>query len=89
MKGFFIGLAGSVLGAVFVFVVLRFLFSKRLQRWSATNEKWTALETVAVSIRSGSVRVKVLTHALDSSESQRPSVGDSDSGVFHASLGVF
>jgi len=47
MKGFFIGLAGSVLGAAFVFVVLRFLFSKRLQRWSATNDKWTALETVA------------------------------------------
>jgi len=47
MKGFFIGLAGSVLGAAFAFVVLRFLFAKRLQKWSATNDKWTALETVA------------------------------------------
>jgi len=89
MKGFFIGLAGSVLGGAFVFVVLRFLFSKRLQKWSATNDKWTALETVAVSIRSGFVRVKVFTRALGSSESQRPSVGHSDSGVFHATLGVF
>ncbi|KAF9653456.1 Golgi apparatus membrane protein TVP38 [Thelephora ganbajun] len=46
MKGFFVGLAGSVLGATAVFVVLRFLFSKRLRKWSATNNKWTALETV-------------------------------------------
>ena len=89
MKGFFIGLAGSVLGAAFVFVVLRFLFSKRLQRWSATNDKWTALETVAVSVRFCFVHVEVFTRALDSSESQRPSTGDSDSGVFHATLGVF
>jgi len=89
MKGFFIGLAGSVLGAAFVFVVLRFLFSKRLQKWAATNDKWTALETVAVSICSGSVNVGVFTRALGSPESQRPSVGDSDSGVFHATLGIF
>jgi len=46
MKGFYIGLAGSVLGAAVAFVVLRFLFSKRLQKWSATNDKWTALEAV-------------------------------------------
>jgi len=46
MKGFYLGLAGSVLGAAVAFVVLRFLFSKRLRRWSATNDKWTALETV-------------------------------------------
>lgn len=49
MKGFFIGLAGSVLGAAIAFVVLRFLFSERLRKWSATNDKWTALETVVVS----------------------------------------
>lgn len=48
MKGFFLSLAGSVLGATIAFVVLRFLFSKRLREWSATNEKWTALETVVV-----------------------------------------
>jgi len=46
MKGFYIALAGSVLGSSVTFVVLRFLFSKRLREWSATNEKWTALETV-------------------------------------------
>lgn len=49
MKGFYIALAGSVLGSSITFVVLRFLFSKRLREWSATNEKWTALETVVVS----------------------------------------
>jgi len=46
MKGFYINLAGSVLGATVVFVAVRFLFSKRLRKWSATNDKWTALETV-------------------------------------------
>ena len=49
MKGFYLGLAGSVLGAAVSFVVLRFLFAKRLRKWSATNDKWTALETVVVS----------------------------------------
>jgi len=46
MKGFYLGLAGSVLGASVSFVVLRFLFAKRLRKWSATNDNWTALETV-------------------------------------------
>lgn len=49
MKGFFIALAGTVLGAAIAFVVLRFLFSRRLRKWSATNDKWTALETVVKS----------------------------------------
>ena len=49
MKGFYLGLAGSVLGAAVSFVVLRFLFARRLRKWSATNDKWTALETVVVS----------------------------------------
>lgn len=53
MKGFFLALAGTVLGATATFVVLRFLFSKRLRRWAVTNDKWTALETVVVSVRSG------------------------------------
>jgi len=46
MKGFYLALAGSVLGSATTFVVLRFLFSKRLRKWSATSDKWTALETV-------------------------------------------
>jgi uncharacterized membrane protein YdjX (TVP38/TMEM64 family) len=50
MKGFYIALAGSILGSTIVFVVLRFLFSKRLRKWSVTNDKWTALEAVVVSV---------------------------------------
>jgi len=46
IQGFYVAMAGSVLGAAMVFVVLRFLFSKRLREWSVTNDKWTALETV-------------------------------------------
>ena len=61
MKGFYLGLAGSVLGATVSFVVLRFLFSKRLRKWSATNDKWTALETVVVSVCSGFVCGELFT----------------------------
>ncbi|KAI0082592.1 Golgi apparatus membrane protein TVP38 [Panus rudis PR-1116 ss-1] len=46
MKGFPIAAIGSVVGSALVFVVMRFLFSKRLRRWSHTNEKWQALESV-------------------------------------------
>lgn len=62
MKGFFLALAGSVVGAALAFVTLRFLFSKRLRKWSATNDKWTALETVVVSTGHGfCARVGMLT----------------------------
>lgn len=61
MKGFYLALAGSVLGAAVAFVVLRFLFSKRLREWSATNDKWTALETVVVGVNSGFGGVEVFT----------------------------
>ena len=61
IDGFPIALAGTVLGSAVVFVVLRFLFSKRLRRWSATNDKWTALETVAVSVSSCLVYVGAFT----------------------------
>ena len=56
MKGFYVGLAGSVLGSSLVFLILRFLFSKRLRKWSATNDKWTALEAVVVSTDSNLAR---------------------------------
>jgi len=59
IQGFFLSLAGTVLGAAVVFVVLRFLFAKRLRKWSVTNDKWTALETVVVSICFVSVRAEV------------------------------
>lgn len=89
MKGFFLGLAGSVIGAAISFVVLRFLFSKRLRKWSATSDKWTALETVVVSTRSGFARaLRCLRVYLVASENEGPSVGGSDSDVPHATLGV-
>ncbi|KAF6762709.1 Golgi apparatus membrane protein TVP38 [Ephemerocybe angulata] len=46
MQGFYIALAGSVIGSAVVFSVLRLLFSKRIRAWSAQNEKWQALEAV-------------------------------------------
>ncbi|THH02411.1 hypothetical protein EW026_g436 [Hermanssonia centrifuga] len=46
MQGFFLAAAGSVIGSAAAFVVLRFLFSKRLRKWSSSNEKWQALEAV-------------------------------------------
>ena len=49
MKGFPIAAGGTLFGSAFTFIVLRFLFSRRLQKWSQSNEKWQALETVIVS----------------------------------------
>ncbi|KIP12719.1 hypothetical protein PHLGIDRAFT_113319 [Phlebiopsis gigantea 11061_1 CR5-6] len=46
MKGFYIAAAGSVLGSALAFIVLRFLFGHRLKKWSRSNEKWQALESV-------------------------------------------
>ncbi|KAI0796582.1 Golgi apparatus membrane protein TVP38 [Abortiporus biennis] len=46
MRGFPIAAAGSLVGSAVAFIVLRFLFSKRLQRWSSSSEKWQALEAV-------------------------------------------
>lgn len=49
MKGFFIGAGGSLIGSALAFTVLRLLFSARLRRWSSSNEKWQALETVVAA----------------------------------------
>jgi len=49
MKGFPLAAGGSLVGSAVAFVVLRFLFSGRLRRWSASNEKWQALETVVAA----------------------------------------
>ncbi|KAJ3475058.1 hypothetical protein NLI96_g12089 [Meripilus lineatus] len=46
MKGFPIAAIGSLVGSALAFTVLRLLFSKRLQKWSASSEKWQALEAV-------------------------------------------
>lgn len=48
MKGFFIAAGGSLVGSATAFAVLRFLFSRRLRKWSSSNEKWQALEAVVV-----------------------------------------
>ena len=48
MKGFPIAAGGSLFGSAFTFIILRLLFSRRLHRWSESNEKWQALETVVV-----------------------------------------
>ena len=50
MKGFSIAAAGSLFGAAVTFIVLRLLFSRRLRKWSQSNEKWQALETVIVCL---------------------------------------
>jgi len=46
MKGFYLAAGASVFASALVFVTLRALFARRLQAWSATNEKWQALESV-------------------------------------------
>ncbi|KAF9226458.1 Golgi apparatus membrane protein TVP38 [Gyrodon lividus] len=46
MRGFIPAAISTVGGSAIVFVLLRFLFSNRLRRWTVTNEKWQALEAV-------------------------------------------
>ncbi|KAI0321817.1 Golgi apparatus membrane protein TVP38 [Amylostereum chailletii] len=46
IKGFAIAGPASLFASAFVFLVLRYFFSKRLHRWSSTSEKWQALENV-------------------------------------------
>ncbi|KAH9843895.1 Golgi apparatus membrane protein TVP38 [Rhodofomes roseus] len=46
LKGFPLAAGGSLLGSALCFTVLRFLFSRKLHQWSASNEKWQALEIV-------------------------------------------
>ncbi|KAF5369999.1 hypothetical protein D9758_001142 [Tetrapyrgos nigripes] len=49
MKGFAIASTASIFGSALVFVMLRFLFTRRLRHWSSQNEKWQALEAVVAS----------------------------------------
>ncbi|KIJ20164.1 hypothetical protein PAXINDRAFT_107973 [Paxillus involutus ATCC 200175] len=46
MQGFIPAAISTIGGSIVVFVVLRFLFSNRLRKWAATNEKWQVLEAV-------------------------------------------
>lgn len=55
MRGLPLAACGTLLGASLCFIVLRFLFSHRLHEWSASNEKWQALETVVVRLHDDSV----------------------------------
>lgn len=48
MNGFFIAGPASIIGSALAFVVLRLLFSRKLQAWSIENETWQALESVVV-----------------------------------------
>ncbi|TFK55767.1 hypothetical protein OE88DRAFT_1652234 [Heliocybe sulcata] len=49
MTGLAIAVPVSIVGSAIVFLVLRFLFANRLRQWSASNEKWQALEAVIKS----------------------------------------
>ncbi|KAN0097351.1 hypothetical protein V8E55_001797 [Tylopilus felleus] len=46
MQGFIPAAISTVGGSALVFVLLRSLFSNRLRKWTAANEKWGALEAV-------------------------------------------
>lgn len=50
MQGFIPAAISTVGGSALVFVLLRSLFSNRLRKWTAANEKWGALEAVIVRI---------------------------------------
>lgn len=52
MKGFLVAACASIVGSAAAFIVLRLLFSRRLKAWSASSEKWQALEAVVVSTAS-------------------------------------
>ncbi|KZT24446.1 Golgi apparatus membrane protein TVP38 [Neolentinus lepideus HHB14362 ss-1] len=49
MNGLAIAVFVSIFGSAIVFAVLRFLFANRLRHWSASNERWQALEAVIMS----------------------------------------
>lgn len=49
MHGFIIAAIATVGGSALAFILLRSLFSNRLRKWIAANDKWGALEAVIVS----------------------------------------
>ncbi|KAG2348371.1 Golgi apparatus membrane protein TVP38 [Suillus weaverae] len=46
MGGFIPAAVGTLAGSAIVFITLRMMFGKKLRLWTATNEKWQALEVV-------------------------------------------
>ncbi|KAA1466210.1 Golgi apparatus membrane protein TVP38 [Dentipellis sp. KUC8613] len=44
--GFWVAAPASLFGSAIVFIVLRYMFSHRVHRWSSNNERWQALEAV-------------------------------------------
>ena len=89
MQGFFISAAASLLGSALVFVVLRRLFSKRLNAWSSQNKGWQALESVVVSyivsidlnLSSNSETILI--------EGERLAINDPDSYFTLSTVGLF
>ena len=49
LKGFLVAGPASIVRSAIAFVTLRLLFSRRIKKWSSSNEKWQALEAVIVS----------------------------------------
>jgi hypothetical protein len=89
MQGFFISATASLLGSALVFVVLRRLFSKRLNAWSSKSNNWQALESVVVSyiisigfeLSSNSETILI--------ESERFTINDPDSHFTLSAVGLF
>lgn len=46
LQGWFLAVAGALIGAALSFVVMRIVFRKRIRSWSQKNRKWVALESV-------------------------------------------
>ena len=86
MKGFFVASAGTLIGSAVAFSVLRWLFSARLRKWVATNEKWQALESVVVSELFMHTIVTIYHVALEGqglvSHSPHPRIALPSMGVF-------
>jgi hypothetical protein len=87
MQGFFISATASLLGSALVFVVLRRLFSKKLNAWSSKNLNWQALESVVVSYT-----ISILNYSNSETifiESERFTINDPDSYFTLSAVGLF
>jgi len=46
VRGWLIAAPLAILGSTISFIILRYLFSHRVRKWTTSNEKWTAMEDV-------------------------------------------